>query len=295
MKFFCYFAFSLAGLLPAQNTPASKPPDLTPDTVVGTTGDKKLTVGEITKLIEYLPAQLRQGYNQDPKGFLSQWFMLQRMVALAEAQKIPEKSPYKEALEVQRMTFLMQALLQDKAQKLQVSLEEQQKYYEQKKDDYTQAKVKLIYIPFVAAQNPAADPSKKTLTETEALAKAEGVVKAAREGKDFVELVRENSEDPISKEKAGDFGPIKRGDRLPDAIKGAVFQLKPGAVSDPVRQANGYYVFRMMELVGQPFADVKDAIAAELRNQTVKAWVEQNSKETQLKVERPDFFTPPKQ
>jgi peptidyl-prolyl cis-trans isomerase C len=102
--------------------------------------------------------------------------------------------------------------------------------------------------------------------------------------------VAEHSEDPISKEKQCDFGPIKRGDRLPDAIKQAVFSLKLGQISDPVRQPNGYYIFRLQELTPQAFDEVKEAISSELKNLRLREWLDANAKSVELKVERPDFF-----
>jgi parvulin-like peptidyl-prolyl isomerase len=294
MRFLPFFFFSIPILLRAQAAPP--PPAasaVTPDTVVAVAGGKKITAGDVQRLVASLPAQMRQNYDRDPRGFLSQYFMLKRIVAFAEEKKLQDRSPYKEGIEFARMQVLWQAALEEQSREAVISPEEEKKYYEERKGDYTQAKVKLVYIPFVSGKAQSVDPSKKTMTEAEALAKAETVVKEARGGKDFVALVKENSEDPISKEKDGDFGPVKRTDRLPDPIKNAIFQLKPGEISEPIRQPNGYYVIRLIELVPQPFEEVRSAIHLELKNQHVKLWLENNAKATQLQVERADFFASP--
>lgn len=189
--------------------------------------------------------------------------------------------------------MLWQAQLEEQGRKMVVSEDDVKKLYEQKKDDYTQAKLRLIYIPFVTTP-PAGTEAKKPLTEPEALAKADSVVKQAKGGTDFLQLVKEHSEDPISKEKGGEFGPVKRGDKLPDPIKQAVFQLKPGQISDPVRQPNGYYIFRLEALVPQSFDELKDSLSLELKNQRMREWMETNMKEVELKVEKPEFFAPAK-
>ncbi|MBL8213261.1 MAG: peptidylprolyl isomerase, partial [Bryobacterales bacterium] len=195
-----------------------------------------------------------------------------------------------------RMSLLMQAMVNEQSGKTTISQEEQKKAYEARKDEFTQAKVKIIYIPFTAGQAPAgADAAKKSLTEPEALAKAETVVKQARSGTDFVALVKQHSEDPISKEAGGDFGPIKKGDKLPDAVKQAVFALKPGEVSEPVRQPNGYYVFRLSELQPQAFEEVQETLFNELRNARMKEWMDGVAKSTEVKVTNEAYFNQVKQ
>jgi parvulin-like peptidyl-prolyl isomerase len=293
MKTF-FLALAMAAAAAAQAFPpaTAAAADTPPETVVATSGTRKITAGEVNKLVAGLPLQMRQNYERDPRGFLAQWFLLQKLLAMAEEQKLAEKSPYKETLVVQRMTALAQFMMQEKSATTVVPEEDLKKAYESKKDDYTMAKVKIIYIPFVGAQAQAATGDKKTLSEPEALAKAEGVVKKARDGGDFVKLVAENSEDPVSKERQGDFGPIRRGDKLPPAIIQAVFALKPGSVSDPVRQPNGYYILRLQELTPQAFEEVKDALFNDLKNARVQQWVEANAKSVDVKVEKPEFFGP---
>lgn len=282
--------FAAAAVLAAQNPPAAPKPEITDSTVVGTSAGRKITVADINKLVEGLPPQMRANYARDAKGFLTQWFLLMRLMDEAEKMKLSEKSPYKEGIQVARMQILAQAVIEERSQLEEIPVEEQKKYYEQRKDNFTQAKLKLIYIPFTSGAAQHVAGAAKSLTEQEALAKAESLVKSARGGADFVKLVQENSEDPISKEKDGDFGPVKRGDQLPDAIKQAVFSLRPGDISEPVRQPNGYYVFRLVELTPQAFPEVQQALLTELKNARLKQWLDGTAKSVELKVERPDFF-----
>ncbi|MBI4906885.1 MAG: peptidyl-prolyl cis-trans isomerase [Acidobacteria bacterium] len=285
--------FAMASSVFAQLAPPATPgaADIAPETVVATTGDRKITAGEVNKLIQALPLQMKQGFERDPRGFLSQWFLLQRLLAMAEEKKLDQRSPYKETIAIQRMSALAQFMIEDRGATTVVSEEDLKKSYEARKNDYTMAKVKLIYVPFVAGQAQAVAGS-SSMTEAQALAKAEEAVKTARSGADFVKLVAEMSEDPISKEKQGDFGPIRRGDKLPDPIKSAVFSLKPGQVSDPVRQPNGYYIFRLQEMTAQALDEVKDTLFNELKNAKVKEWLDANAKATEVKVEKQEFFAP---
>lgn len=275
---------------------AANPQEVTPTTVVAEIEGKKYTAADVNKIGDMLPPQMRPNFTRDPKSFLQQWFMLKKIAGMAEEQKLDQKSPYKEGIEIQRMSLLMQAMVNEQSGKTTISQEEQKKAYEARKDEFTQAKVKIIYIPFTAGQAPAgADAAKKSLTEPEALAKAETVVKQARSGTDFVALVKQHSEDPISKEAGGDFGPIKKGDKLPDAVKQAVFALKPGEVSEPVRQPNGYYVFRLSELQPQAFEEVQETLFNELRNARMKEWMDGVAKSTEVKVTNEAYFNQVKQ
>ena len=58
---------------------------------------------------------------------------------------------------------------------------------------------------------------------------------------------------------------IRRSDNLPEAIRNAVFALKPGEISEPVRQPNGFYLFRAEEGGCPPFQQVRDEIFNEVR------------------------------
>lgn len=293
MKCKVLFTFAVAGALCAQQSPPPPPAGIaapttpvTPDTVVAVSQGTKITAGEVRKILDLLPAPMRQNYTRDPKGFLNQWLLLKLLVKEAESQKLPEKSPYKEGLELARMQVLFQAAMDEYQSRIMIPKEDLQKYYETKKDGYQQAMLKLVYVPFSAS--PQAGSNQRT--EKDALARAEEVVKKARSGADFAALVKEYSEDPISKEKAGDFGPIKKEDKVPEAVKQAVFQLKKDQVSDPVRQPNGYYVFRMVSLTPPSFDELSDPLFRELKNERLKQWMDANMKSVEVKVERPDFF-----
>lgn len=215
---------------------------------------------------------------------------------MAEASKLDQQSPYKERLEYQRMQLLLNAQLEQVSLQIPVSAEDQKKFYEANPDRYTQAKVKVIYIPFTATPSPAApaDPkAKKPLTEAEAKAKAEGIVKEVRGGGDFVKMVKEHSEDETSAAKDGDFGqPISRADSIPEDIKKTIFGLKPGEVSEPVRQPNGFYVFRLEEMKVQAYDEVRDAIFKELKEAGFKRWFDAQQKQVNVKFENEAYFAP---
>ena len=109
-----------------------------------------------------------------------------------------------------------------------------------------------------------------------------------------MKLVKEHSEDQASAAKDGDFGTIRRSDNLPEAIRNAVFALKSGEISEPVRQPNGFYLFRADDVGVRPFTQVRDEIFNEVKNLQFKSWMDQTEKSVVVKyVDEAFFNTPP--
>src|SRR5690606_40116409 len=91
---------------------------------------------------------------------------------------------------------------------------------------------------FIKLPAGASDDVAKT-----ALAKAEGIVTRARaEPSSFADLARKESQDAGTARDGGRLGWIQRG-TLPLPMEQAVFALKQGEISDPVKGPDGYHVF----------------------------------------------------
>jgi peptidyl-prolyl cis-trans isomerase C len=281
------FAISAVTCLSQTAQPAPETPS--PDTVIAVIDGKNLTYGELERFMHGMPPQVQQNAMRNRKQFIQQFALMQRLSEIAEKAKLDEKSPYKEALAFNRMNILMQAQINQQIDSFPIRVEEQQKYYDENKSRYHQVKLKVIYIPF--SSNSTAADGKKPLNEEQAKAKAEQIAKEAKTGADFTKLVKENSRDETSKNKDGDFGTISPSDNLPDSIRSVVFGLKSGDVSDPVRQPNGFYIFRAEAVSEKPFLEVRDQIFTELKNQRLKEWLDATTKNLNIKFENEQFFT----
>ncbi len=113
---------------------------------------------------------------------------------------------------------------------------------------------------------PPPPRARRLLTEAEAKAKAEKLKEALKGGADFVKLVKENSDDETSRDKDGDFATLRFTDNIPDAFRTAVFALKKGEVSEPLKQPNGFYLLRADEVTVRPLSEVRDDIFNDLKN-----------------------------
>jgi parvulin-like peptidyl-prolyl isomerase len=263
--------------------------------VVATLGEgKKITVGELRSFVRALPPQMQQAALRDRKALVQQYGLMQKLSEMAEAGKLDERSPTKEMLRFNRMYLMMTAQLNHTMDTIKVDEGEIEKYYQANLDKYAQAKVKVIYVSFASKAPAQNDPKGKAyLSESEAKAKAEKILTEIRGGAEFVKMVKQYSEDTTSAEKEGDFGTVRRSDNIPEAIRTAIFALKAGEISDPVRQPNGFYLFRAEEIGQRPVTEVKGEIVNELKQAQFKNWMEDANRSVNVKFENEAFFTAP--
>ncbi len=289
MKTLSILVFTSLGALWAQTASAPPPvfPDIPGDKVIAHFDDGvDFTMADLKELYPALPPALQNAVNRNPAEFFREYATWRKYMQMAEKDKLDQQSPYKQALAFNRLFILSQALLDRVYRDAAVEPAEVVNYYDSHKASYEQIRVKAIYIPF------SDTPSATDLTEDQAKTKAAKLVSEIRGGADFVKLVKENSQDETSRAKDGDFATLHVGDNIPDAIKTAVFSLKQGVISDPVRQAHGFYIFRAEEVSYLPLSQVRDQIFNMLKNQRAQEWVRKADQGTKVEFPNPDF--PPK-
>jgi peptidyl-prolyl cis-trans isomerase D len=118
----------------------------------------------------------------------------------------------------------------------------------------------LINVP---ANAPAA-------VEKAAQAKAAALTAQARApGADFAKLAKDNSQDEGSKNLGGDLGWLTQGVIEQKAFASALYALKPGQVSDPVRTAEGWHVIQLRDV--RPGRQIPfESVRAELEKNELK-------------------------
>jgi peptidyl-prolyl cis-trans isomerase C len=258
---------------PAQAAPPQAAPaaPITPDTVVAEVGDKKYTASDVDKLFASLPQQLQAQARMQPDKTLMTILMIRYLAEEAEKQNIDKRPPWNSTIEFQRMQILMQAEINDR---------------------FKEVKVKVIHVSFSATPDKPGPDGKKMLSEAEAKAKIDELRKQIVAGEDFGKLARDNSDHKESATKDGDFGTIKHNSPYPEPVKTAVFALKEGEVSEPVKQANGFYLIRADSVVVLPFNEVRPQIIEDLKQARFNDWMKSIQNRFAVKVDNPAYFVP---
>jgi peptidyl-prolyl cis-trans isomerase D len=142
-------------------------------------------------------------------------------------------------------------------------------------------RVNVRHILLMTQGKPAGDDAKIK-------AKAEDLVKQLRAGADFVELAKKNSEDPGSAAKGGEYDNVVRGQMDP-AFEKAAFSQKPMVISDPVKSVYGYHIIQVLSHEDariKSFAEVKDEIAKQWKDQRVSAMLQKISDQAQTALQK---------
>jgi peptidyl-prolyl cis-trans isomerase C len=275
---------------PVPQMDAPKMPNLPDEAVIAILGDgSKFTMGDFKKIYAVLPPGNQQMALRSPETFLHQWEMMRKLTAMAEKSKLAEESPYKEALQYARMNVLAQGEINAAVNALTIDPGEIVKTYDTNRKKYTQVRVKAIYIAFSDDASGTPAGGKKPLTEAEAKAKAGKLLTAIRGGADFAKLAKENSDDETSRDKGGDFATLRFSDNIPDLLRAAVFALKAGEVTEPLKQPNGFYLLRAEEVTVRPLSEVRDEIYNDLKNAQSTDWLNQVDREAKVEILSPEF------
>lgn len=275
--------------LSAQTPP---PGGAAPNQVIGKVDGHDMTLEEgkkIATLAAVGPPQFLQGLSSNPAAVMKAVYIMEYLAGEARKDKLDQQSPLKDQIQFIVDRELMNAYVTMKRNLSQASPDEVDKYYNDHKDQFDEVKLRVIYISFVNDPS-AATGGRKTLTEAQAKAKAQDLVKQLHAGADFIKLVKEYSEDETSKAKDGEFGVIHRDDTYPDDIKKPVFALKPGEVTEPIRQANGFYIFQCADKSTQPLADVRTKLFQQLGQAKFNEWFGTIQKRFEVTLDKPDVL-----
>ncbi|MBX6424056.1 peptidylprolyl isomerase [Thermosulfurimonas sp. F29] len=232
--------------------------------VIAKVGPYTLTRDDFQKELEN-NAQLKALLTLKPdmkKVLVERWVEV-TLLGLAGRDAGLEKDPAvrKEIEEQTRMILARHYYEKRILQGLKVSEKEAQEYYLSHRKDYRiperiKARHILIRIP--------EGGDKKA--EEEALSRAREIRKKLLSGADFAELARRYSEDPGTKDRGGDLGTFSRGQMIPE-FEEAVFRLKVGQISSPIRTRFGYHIVQVEAKIPAqipPYARIKKRVIQDL-------------------------------
>ena len=258
---------------------ASSAASVRPDEVVFTIGDRKLTASEFEAVLASLPPQYQA---LGKKGFANEYASLLTLVMEAEKQQLDQTDQFRRMMEFNRQVLLAQLIMSKLAEQYgTVGPEEVNYFYQTHQQDFEQAKVTGIYIPFgvpaarssSAARTASAMPQ---LTEQQAMNKALQLRARIQSGQNMQEMAKIESQHPTAS-KGGDFGYIGRnaqGGPLPQNLVTAIFALQPSRVSAPLKDRSGFFIFKMEDKRVQPLEEIRETISAILGREKLGRHVE---------------------
>jgi peptidyl-prolyl cis-trans isomerase C len=115
------------------------------------------------------------------------------------------------------------------------------------------------------------DPKWEASRKQEARRKADQILKDLKKGKDFASLAREYSDGP-TRTTGGELGYIKVG-QLERQLERAIFNLKPGELSDIIETDYGFHLFKVIDKKPETilaYDNVKEKIRQSLRGEKAK-------------------------
>ena|ERR1700730_9693384 len=173
-----------------------------------------------------------------------------------------------------------------------VSAAEVNQYYQDHPADFEEVRVRHILISIMSLQpeeeatdendsrdtkhgkDKKSEERPQALTKEEARKKAQALLDRVRKGEDFAKLAKENSDDPGSKDRGGEFDFFQRGIMVVEFEK-AAFALKPGEISDLVETQFGFHIIKLLarRTAASPAINqkVRQQIANKLKQEKIDA------------------------
>jgi peptidyl-prolyl cis-trans isomerase SurA len=196
-------------------------------------------------------------------GITADTDLIKRLDAIRKQMKLDTMEDLEKAAQSQGVSFedfkqnlrnniiTQKVIGQEVGSHVQVTKEEEQKFYDQHKSEMQQPEqVRLSEILVAPAQQPAEedqstppDPTPEELTAAEA--KAKDLYAQIKNGAAFEDIAKKDSNGPTAAQ-GGDLGYFQRG-TLAKELEDITFAMKPGDVSDVIRTKQGYVILKVTE------------------------------------------------
>jgi len=275
----------------AAKTPAGAK---TPAAKSSTAGCKTvITKAQFEKLANSLAPNVTPQLKKQLAGLLPRLMAMSQDAQKEGLDKTPE---FAERVKFVKMQVLSQALQQEIQKKAaDVPEAELQKYYKEHPETFEQYNVDRIFVPRTKQVEPeakadedkdekltdeqrktkeAADKAKAEEGEQAMSKLAEDLRARAAKGEDFAKLQKEAFEAAGMKIESPTVNlPSVRRTGLPPG-HAAVFDLKPGDVSQVISDSGGHYIYKVNSKTELPFDQAKNEIHSKLQNDRMRDMME---------------------
>jgi len=130
------------------------------------------------------------------------------------------------------------------AEKVQVSPDELQAYYNQHQDEFRIPETVTVRHILIKTPTPGPDGKVDQKAVDAAKAKADDIEKQLKGGADFAELAKKYSEDPGSAQNAGLLPALKKGQTVPE-FEQAAFNTPKGQMTGVIRTSYGFHIIKV--------------------------------------------------
>src|SRR5579863_4139093 len=167
---------------------------------------------------------------------------MEELEKAAEAQGVSFED-FKQNMRNQIIT--QQVIGKEVGSRLIINKEDEQKFYEEHKNDMEQPetiRLSEILVSTDAKPNDSTDEAQRIKA---AQAKAEDLLAQIRKGAKFEDIAKKNSDGPTAAQ-GGDLGEFKHG-TLAQQIEEKTFAMKPGEITDVIQAKQGFIILKVIE------------------------------------------------
>ena len=264
---------AIAGLLIASTSQVLLAKDNTPaapasNDVIAVVNGNDVTLGDVQI---YMSSKAATGAQVDPGSILNEYINRELIKQAALKAGIDKEDDFKKALDIQRTTLLVNAMLSKKLDKVDLSDAALKKEYNEQIKNAPKEEYKARHI----------------LVKTEDEAKA--IIKSLEDGADFVKLAKEKSIGP-SGPNGGDLGWFKKTTMVPE-FADAVAKLKDGEITKtPVKTQFGWHIIKLEETrkIDPPsFESMKDKLRSVVANKAIQKYLSELHKNAKVELKQP--------
>jgi peptidyl-prolyl cis-trans isomerase SurA len=190
---------------------------------------KELGITADTELIKKLD-QMRKEMNLDS---------MEDLEKAAQAQGVSFED-FKQNMRNQIIT--QQVIGKEVGSRLVISKDDEQKFYDDHKNDLDQPEQVRLSEILVSTDKKATDTRDEAQIVQAAQAKANSLLEDIKKGASFEDVAKKNSDGP-SAAQGGDLGYFKRG-TLAKELEDKTFAMKSGDISDVIRTRQGFIILK---------------------------------------------------
>jgi peptidyl-prolyl cis-trans isomerase C len=225
--------------------------------VLATVNGVNITESDFNEELQSIPETYRKMVLANKNKFLDDLVLQELLSQQAKKDGLDKDPEILKSLERVKTKLLAKKVIEKQIiSSVIVTDDEIKKYYDEHKAEFMEPdQVQASHI-LVRVQDPANEAEDKAAKE-----KAEGLLKKVKDGADFSEVAKENSDCPSSS-KGGDLGLFSKGQMVPE-FEEAVFSLKKDEVSGIVKTKFGYHIIKLTdkkEARQMSFDEVKDQL-----------------------------------